>query len=718
MGSVRHDRVKGTFHIAEWEVQPEVNCLKTADRSVHVEPKVMQVLVELATHSNEVLTKEQLIQAVWSGTFVSDDALTRCISEIRRVLADDARAPRFIQTIPKSGYRFIAPVAYDQLIQARPPSPPQEALASDHQISAGEGVRLRRFPWALVWGVIAFTFCGVLIFQFASRQPASKPEGSFKVVPFTSYPGIQTQPAFSPDGNQVAFVWNGEKDNRQHVYIKMIGNETPLRVTSDAADDFSPVWSPDGRSLAFFRESQKERGTFIVPALGGTARKIFTPMEKTEWERGALSWSPDGTHLLFPDGKSSRAPSKIYSLDLANGNAKPITAPPSSWDGDASPAFSPDGKKIAFVRGIEGWIRDIYVMDSSGGVPVRLTFDDRIVSSVAWTADSGTIVFSSNRAGKDSLWSVPVSGGSPERLPIGGDASNPTIAKEGNRLAYAQSSSTWSIRQVDLKNPKASATTLWSSSEADSAPKFSPDGSRVAFQSLRSGTQEIWAVGSNGVNPVKLTSFEKGLTGSPSWSPDGSQLTFDARLKERSHIYSIRLEGGAPQTLTAGDFNDILPRWSPDGRWIYFGSNRSGAWQIWRVPSVGGTAEQVTRQGGFVGVASLDGQWLYFAKDDAAGIWRVPIGGGDEQQIVNQPANGYWGYWDLVKNGIYYLDQSTSPAAIGFADLNGGHRVKLHTLDHNPPPFAGITVAPDESFLLYNEETELGSHITLVDGFR
>jgi Tol biopolymer transport system component len=170
--------------------------------------------------------------------------------------------------------------------------------------------------------------------------------------------------------------------------------------------------------------------------------------------------------------------------------------------------------------------------------------------------------------------------------------------------------------------------------------------------------------------------------------------------------------------MTTGDFNDIVPSWSHDGRWIYFGSNRSGAWQIWKISSDGGTPQQVTKQGGFVASESYDGQWVYFAKSDAPGVWRIPVGGGDEKKILNQPRIGDWGYWTLSKNGIYFLDQATNPPSIMFATLDGEHLTKIRSLEHNPPPYAGLTVTPDERLLLFSDQVEAGSHITLVNGFR
>lgn len=700
----------------------------------------MQVLVQLATHSNEVLSKNQLMHAVWPDTFVGEDVLTRCVSELRRVLDDDARSPRFIQTIPKTGYRMIAPVTLTR-------EPGSSALGNlDQQaqeVSSGNSAsaasllkptekvddasipqKAFRFLWVMASAgivILILAVVAVMLYRWGSQKTASIiPEGGYRTVPFTSDQGAQVQPAFSPDGNQVAFAWSGPKGSNRDIYLKLLDSENPLRLTSDAADNYSPVWSPDGRSIAFVRNSDNDRGIFIIPVIGGPARKIYTPKGTIEWDRATLSWSPDGKRLIFPDGKSASTPSSIYALSLDSLEAKAITSPPKYWDGDMGPAFSPDGTKVAFLRGTDAAVRDIYIMDTTGGEPRRLTQDDRYVNAVAWTRDSSALVFSSDRRGKFSLWRIAVSGGSPVRLPVGGeDAFSPAIAPQGNRMVYAQSSSKWSIMrmklsQASLKEPPAP---LLSSTQQDSAPQLSPDGTHIAFQSWRSGTQEIWICSSNGSELAKLTSFERSLTGSPAWSPDGKQITFDSRPKGHSHIFVIDAEGGIPRQITDGDSNDIVPSWSRDGHWIYFGSNRSGEWQVWKVPATGGEAQQVTHKGGFVPMASLNGNYIYYARADAAGIWRIPVGGGDEVQIAPQPRVGYWGYWTVAKQGLYYLNSTTTPNTIDLATPDG-KVVHVRTLKGTPPPFAGITVSPDGQSLLYTDLTEVGSHITLVENFR
>jgi Tol biopolymer transport system component len=286
-------------------------------------------------------------------------------------------------------------------------------------------------------------------------------------------------------------------------------------------------------------------------------------------------------------------------------------------------------------------------------------------------------------------------------------------------MVYAQSSSKWSIMRLalDPASSKEPPAPVLSSTQQDSAPQVSPDGTHIAFQSWRSGTQEIWVASSNGTELAKLTDFQRSLTGSPVWSPDGKLIAFDSRPHGHSHIFVIGAQGGLPKQITDGESNDIVPSWSRDGQWIYFGSNRSGSWQIWKVPSSGGDPQQVTSNGGFVAIASLDGQYVYYARADAAGIWRIPVNGGNGVQVAPQPRVGYWGYWTVGKRGLYYLNSKAIPNTVDLATRDG-KIIHVRKLEGTPPPFAGITVAPDGKSLLYTDLTEVGSHLTLVENFR
>lgn len=709
--------------------------------SLHLEPKVMQVLVLLASHPGEVISKDRLLNTVWSGVFVGEDVLTRSISEIRRVLDDDARSPRVIQTIPKTGYRLIASVTYRStngkpkgpVAETEPALPVAEAsptaaqlngsapAATPHETAAPARAR-SILPWIAVAGVLIVAAAALAWWHFRPHPSPGTANTAYTIVPFTSYPGSEGQAAFSPDGNQIAFVWNGPRQDNKDIYVKILGTSTPLRLTTDPAEDVGPAWSPDGRFIAFTRLSSAGNAIYIVPAIGGAERRLYTLTDPTSWEYAGLTWTNDGKHLIFPDRLSSDGPSSLFSLSLDTLARTRLTSPPASWDGDWTPVMSPDGTKIAFIRSPEGSVRDVYVMDASGGMPRRLTFDQRLVVGITWTADSQYIVFSSNREGEFALWKVPAGGGPIERVSVGDENSySPAISRKGNLLAYSHGTGRWDIVRVDLKSSTHKVLTdqLLSSNEQDSAPQFSPDGKRIAFQSWRSGSQEIWICAADGSDPVQLTSFGGALTGSPHWSPDGRQIAFDSRPDGRAHIFLSSPDGGIPHALTSGNYNDIVPSWSPDGKTIYFGSNRSGSYQIWKIAATGGAPRQLTRNGGMIALASPDGQWVYYSRSQASGLWRISVNGGAEEQILKSPADGFQGYWTLTKNGIYYLNSSGSQSSIDFVSYAvPGRSIQVHVLDHEPTLLSGLSVSPDGRWLIYADMAEAGSNISLVENFR
>ncbi len=734
--------MQGGFCIGEWHVQPQINCVQRDDTSIHLEPKVMQVLVLLAANQGEVISKERLLQTVWSGVFVGDDVLTRSISEIRRVLADDARAPHVIQTIPKTGYRLIASVSFDSQVDpqalkefvAQPAlvtivSDPESAGTSSIVHSTTEAaesgidpaIRQRRLLFAILIMIMCALLGGTLFWFFKPESKTKDLRAAYKTVPFTSYPGSEGQPAFSPDGNQIAFVWNGRNAENKNIYVKIVGTATPLRLTTDPADDLSPTWSPDGRFIAFVRRSKNQSSIDIVPAIGGAERKVYTLSDMTSWEYGGLAWSGDGKYLIFPDRLSLADPSALFSLFLDTLKVKRLTTPPKSWDGDWTPVVSPDGSKIAFLRDPGSAARDVYVMDASGGVPRRLTSDGRLILGLTWTKDGRNVVFSSNRDGGFSLWEVPVSGGTPVRLEVGGEnAYSPAISHHGSLLAYSHGTGKWDIVRVDLRSSARKIITdqILSSNEEDSAPQFSPDGTEIAFQSWRSGAQEIWICAADGSGLAQVTSFGGALTGSPHWSPNGHRIAFDSRPNGRAHIYVVAPDGGVPHPLTSGDYNDIVPSWSPDGKWVFFGSNRSGSWEIWKVLAAGGSPRRVTASGGMIALVAPDGQWIYYTKSGMAGLWRISIAGGPEQQVLKDPPNGFQGYWDITKDGIYYLDAEGTQSSIDFVPFSAPDRVtRVHLLDHVPTPLSGLSVSSDGRWLIYADMAEASSNITLVENF-
>ncbi len=729
---------KSPFALEGWIVEPEFNQL-TRDNSIHrVEPKVMSVLLQLAGQAQGVVSKDEILRAVWPDTFVGEDALTRCISVLRHILEDDPHNPRFIKTVSKAGYCL--------LVAARPlrrppgdlphqdaPGVPQSEARPSATSFAGEtapaappigqtsGEQRRRIRIAVSALVLALA-SGLAYWAVHATQVNSIPS-AIRTFQLTTYAGEQSRPAWSPDGKRLAFVWEKEDGSRQHIYIKELGSESLVRLTGLPDDEYSPSWSPDGKQIAFLSSSEAGLGLYVASLdASPSARKVYVPGETKRWEDGALSWSPDGKSFVLVDHIGAQASSSIYLIDVETLRARTLTTPPAGWEGDINPVFSPDGEKIAFLRASEGWDADLYWIPTTGGEPRQITHDSKTINGITWSSDNRSIIFSSNRAGQYALWKVSLKGGEPQRLPVGTeDATQPAIPLHGNYLAFVQGTAIFGILRVSASKEvsrEAKEELIVSSTAQDSAPSISPDGAQFAFQSWRSGTRQIWVSSIDGQSLRQLTQPDGVISGpgSPSWSPDGGRILFDARVYGHAHIFVIAATGGNPKQITFGEVNDIVPRWSADGRWIYFRSNRGGRWQLWKLPAVGGTPQPVTSDDGMVGQESPDGKWLYFVRDDENGLWRMPATGGEAVRILDQPMAGYWGYWAVSRNGIYFLDQRQSAPSISLYDPVRQKTSCFAKLNRLPPTYSGLSLLHDGRDFLISDKHDAGSHISVAQG--
>lgn len=735
------------FALEDWIVEPEFNHLSLGDVNRKIEPKVMGVLLQLAAQPQHVVSKEEILQAVWPDTFVGEDALTRCVSVLRHILKDDPHNPRFIKTVSKVGYcllvvgRPLDPVIAEPTAPDLPPPDSLPRLANDGertylaptlQPSATKQKRgMRVTATALAFALAGLFAIWAVWTLHGVRSRSLAP--SFPTFQLTTDAGEQSRPALSPDGKRLAFVWSKEDGSRQHVYIKELGSESLLRLTSLPEDEYSPVWSPDGQHLAFLSSSAAGLALEVASVGGGSGRagsvggasmlrKMYIPGATTRWEQGALAWSPDGKSFILADHLGAQPSSSIYRIDVETMRSQPLSTPPSGWEGDLSPVFSPDGTKIAFLRASESAVADIYWIPASGGGPHQVTHDGKMINGIAWSSDNRSVIFSSNRDGQYALSTVALAGGPPKRLPVGTeDATQPAIPQNGNNLVFVQGSAIFGILQIaSTKDEPHSAkeSLIVSSTAQDSAPSIAPDGSQFAFQSWRSGSQQIWVSSINGESLRRLTPLggELSGSGSPSWSPDGDQILFDSRINGHSHIFAIAAAGGAPKQITFGDVNDIVPRWSADRHSIYFRSNRGGRWQLWKLPATGGTPQPVTGEDGMVGQESPDGKLLYFARGGESGIWRMPVSGGEAVRILDQPAAGYWAYWTVSRNGIYFLDDKQTSPAISFYDPATEKVSRFAKLDRVPPLYSGLSLLPDGRGFLISDKHDAGSHISIAQG--
>lgn len=704
------------FFVGPWLIQPRLNLIgQPGAEAVPVEPQLIRVLACLAAQPGAAVARQHLHETIWPDAIVSEKALTGSVSKLRKVFGDNPRQPAIIETISKGGYRLIAPVSRAYSGDSTPAVLPTLEVTPTVAAPWAAPRRLR-WPWAVGVGA-AGLLALALVLGWPAAPATTPPEPA---VRFTSFAGHEINPALSPDGNEVVFAWAGPQHDNWDLYLKQSATDTPLRLTTHPGFDLRPVFSPDGRQLAFTRYTEAVCLVIVRPVLSGPervveqcgpgrtsdARAFFTPK---------IAWSPDGQHLAVTRRPRRDLRPALYLVDIATEEAEQVTFPgPRAYDQD--PAFSPDGRFLAFTRST-GNAFEVFVVSLADGTEQQLTHDYRTLMGLDWTADGAHIVFSSARGGPFGLWKVPRTGGSPTWIPAPGwNLKAPALAAQGRQLVYENWLYDDNIWQHDLSQPGTEPQPLLNSTMWDVHPTFSPDGTQIAFTSTRSGFYEIWTANADGSNLLQRTQFGGPQLGLPRWSPDGTALLFAARPEGTADIYRLALDGTRPERLTEHPGNETRPTWHPDGTSFFFASDRRGSWQVWQQDFGTSTAIQHTENGGY-GAFAQDG-WLYFTRADTSGLWQQPLARGPATRLLDTlPGRGDWGNWHPAPDGFYLLQRGSTQQLMHYAPTSGTLTPVApitHRLFNNAPT---VAFAPQTRHLLFTHLDQSESDLMLIEGF-
>jgi len=723
-----------------------------------------EILAILLNRAGQMVSREELQKQIWAAdTFVDfNHGLNAAVNKLRETLSDSAEQPKYIETLPRRGYRFIgkienamsAPAAMEQTAEGRPIAPamiPALPLTSPGLTLGTEppfnrGIR-RRTKWLLAGAAI---LAAIMVQSWWVRHGPEFKEGAAKSAEaktlshmLTLVPDPASDPAISPDGKTVAFRRNSYAPGAAGIFVTGSNGKALTQLTQHPGD-CCPAWSPDGKTIAFSRISTDEYGIYVVNAAGGALRKISH--EDPRKKRGELAWTTDGKFIAF-SGDSPQGGSQVFLLSVEDSSVRPMTEP-QGQDRDWGPSFSPDGTRMAFVRANgAGFPEEIFVMPltwaaaqkaqittRNGGAftaadlarpansAVRQLTNQRaaVMGPPAWSADGQNIIFSSTRAGEPSLWKISAAGG--EAIPIeqtGPATWHPTISREDNKLVVQKILRSSGIYRVDLEEggTPQSRVIVTSTNGRNEAPTLSPDGRRLLFMSDRSGSLEIWASNRDGSAPAQLTNLHG--CGTPRLSPDGLWVAFDTTGEGAQGVYVVSATGGAPRALVADQWENSVPSWSRDGKWVYFGSHRSGEDQVWKIPATGGEPVQVTRLGGFAAWESPNGKILYYAKTryENPEIWQVPMNGGTEARVSTAVRPKSWAAWSLTSRGIFFSphENAGDQPSIDFYDFESHLTRQVSLIDKSP---FWLSVSEDGKEMFYDQAGQDESSILLVESYR
>jgi Tol biopolymer transport system component/DNA-binding winged helix-turn-helix (wHTH) protein len=701
------NRAAATIRFGAFEVNLRTGELRKSGVRIKLQEQPFKVLASLLEDPGEMVSREELRRRIWPeeefGDF--DHAVNLAVAKLRTALGDSAEQPRFVETLPRRGYRFIGEIAS--------PAPGTPLRASAEPVRPTRS----RFPLVIAAGLLVgllFALAAVFVHRWSRPRPAPP---TLTALPFTALPGLETSPAFSPDGSRIVFAWNGDPalgTKGFDLYVKAIGSETLLRLTQHPSEWISSAWSPDGTQIAFHRMAGVDTGLYLVPALGGPERKLHSTHVPYS-VAAPISWSPDGKWIAFSDPLPGEPKDRIHLLAVDNLETREFSHNPRCLH-EAVPTFSHNGDQLAYVcvRSMNEF--ELYSVSPFGGTPKLITAFSNGPTAIAWSADDSRLIFSQASEDGPELDEVKLRDGSMRRLDFAENAEWPAASPKGDKLAYSSPFGNSSLWRMDLRHPQSPAIELIRSTQGHEDAQYSPDGQHIAFVSSRAGSWDIWMSDADGTNLVQLSKPISNAS-TPRWSPDGKRIAFDSRQPGNREVYVVDVSERVPRKLVTSIRNISTPSWSRDGKWIYFRSYDALGEKISRCSATGGNAVALGGQpDGTFPQELFDGTVLYFADRPAnTGLREISLQGAfPESTVEGVPPILSANLWAIVQGGIYFVP-ADAPRSLRYFNFASSKVSEIFRLDKD---FAqGLSVSPDGRWLLYSQLDEEYSDIMLVDHF-
>ena len=602
-----------SFEFGEFVLDTKEKLLLRSGKPVPITPKAFQLLLVLVTNHGHLVEKSELMNSIWSDSIVEESNLTYTMRLLRKALSDERQHPRFIETVPKAGYRFIADV---RVSSSRNGSNSVTVQANADLLKAkstSSGFK-SLFVAGIVVLAVGIAFSGYWIASKAFGKPAAPVlSASFASEKLTTN-GKVLHAVVSPDGKNV-FYTNGI-EGQQSVWLRQLESSHSVEIIPPSdAFYFGLALSPDGNFLYFARSprGRKEMGVYRVSIFGGVPTKVVSGNE------GWMSISPDGSKISFvrcPYTKDEYC--SLWVADAINGkNERKLTSRPEPIRiGDNK--FSPDGKKVAFAVGQsqnqanEFGLAEI---DVESSVERDLTTEKFFnIKSLAWLPNRTGLLITAARIPNRQfrIWELTIPAGTAQPLTSDSESySRLSLNQEATLLISTQGKQDFQLFRLDADNISSRRVL------ADASRGTFTSTGTIVFASIMSGNDEIWSMSTNGTG-------QRQLTNDPA--------------------------------------DDAFPVVSADNKWIFFASNRTGSSQVWRMNADGSDQIQITfTDGGRPVFASRDGKWIYYHHGVDRTLWRASVNGGDGELVLD-------------KRAIYYAF-SPDGQQIGFAEPSGNNKI-------------------------------------------
>ncbi|WP_111268175.1 winged helix-turn-helix domain-containing protein [Marilutibacter maris] len=658
-----------------------------ARRPRRITPKAMGVLRVLVGHGGRVVSRDTLLAEVWPDTLPTDDVITQAVTQLRKAFGEKRGDAQYIETIAKTGYRLLAPVAWldagaaadadgvDGAIAAGGPQATDTARDAVASAPADGPVRwwLReRVLVSLVAAVMAVALVAFLLMRAPAAPPgedaatvvAASPDRPYRLL--TSAPGFELSPTLSPDASMVAYAATLPERRGTVIMMQTTNSSQPRQISfpESGVSDRLPSWSPDGREIAWIRYGPgRACEVLVMAASGGGGERSVASCNGDDLL--SFDWAPDGRALVFGSMGSDSDATGLRLLDLQSGRWSELRYPSRGTALDHAPRYSPDGHWVGFVRNPQ--LGDLWRIPAEGGRPERLTDIGGEFRGWDWLPDGSGIVFARRIDSETRLYRLDLASRRISDLGLD-DAQAPAVAERAGVLAFVRRRPQFGLFRVNRSEASGPVRRehLFASSGRDTMPSLAPDGRQLVFSSDRSGHFHLWWTDLE--NPRSLRQLEDvhpDTHSRPEWSPDSRRMLVvghddDGRkgvfevVAASGQVSFLPMPGPRFRTLqamyTPSPDRILMTVRDPDDRLCLALLDRSQT--PWKVL---GKIEDVSH-------ARVDSanQRVLFTRLSADGLWQADLSlAQDSIRMVDRDKPTRWRYqtWAVAEDGsIDYLE--------------------------------------------------------------
>lgn len=676
------------YHFQDLRLDTTERSLFRNDERIAITPKVYAMLLILVRNSGRIVEKDELIREIWPDRFVEESNLTFNMRRLRQVLGDDATAPRFVETVPRRGYRFVAAVTTSDDAESRP-----DPVTATERRSSGPQLRGRLLISAALASVLLFVLAGAGFWYFSANVEADHRLATPVVSERLSTNGGVFQAVISPDGRYIALT--NSSAGKQGLWLRQIESGTNLEIVPamDSIAYGALAFSPQGDHI-YFTRYPKESGPsalYKVPVMGGAVKLILNNA------KGRISLSRDGSKVSFvrcrPRPENDCA---LMIADAADGqNERELVRRESPMRIGGS-TFSRDGRSLVFALGqSENQANDFSIahVDIDSGTVTDFSsqrfFD---VRSLTWMSNGRDLIVAASRIPNRNfrLWKVPPGAGSAEPLTSESESfGSVSLDNSGETVVVTQLRDDYTLTTYNSNEP-ANSKALASASVAS----YAPDG-RIVFSSAMLGNLDIWTMNKDGSDQRQLTT-DQADDSSPIVGPHGDVVFFTSNRSGSAHIWRMNADGSDQRQITSDD-GGVPLLVSSDSAWVYYRSAISR--RLRRIGSNGGDEEPVSDRPSFYPALTPDGSRIAYITSvgPKRSIEIISSFEGRVLQTLYAPDNSRVAnlLWSPDGKSLYYILSAENSAEQSFYQhpINGGEPRKIVDLGENH--VESVSISPD-----------------------